>query len=169
METVIDALKAMGKASSHEVASRLGITRDEAVNGLWELKRRGQAVNHGPMWWLAEKAKNAVERPQSDSCAEVVQCDDCVQGKVIESDRNRFLSTENVLQSKESTDMVQSIPSFTEKRPDHVIFPSLHVANRELRRAKGQVQKWERVCAALRELNKPGSRRLLAQLSQQGE
>ncbi|ENB6301530.1 DUF1627 domain-containing protein, partial [Escherichia coli] len=24
----------------------------------------------------------------------------------------------------------------------------------ELRRAKGQVQKWERVCAALRELNK---------------
>ncbi|EFL5697330.1 TPA: DUF1627 domain-containing protein, partial [Escherichia coli] len=25
---------------------------------------------------------------------------------------------------------------------------------RELRRAKGQVQKWERICAALRELNK---------------
>ncbi|EGJ8855585.1 DUF1627 domain-containing protein, partial [Salmonella enterica] len=39
----------------------------------------------------------------------------------------------------------------------------------ELRRAKSHVQKWERVCAALRELNKPGSRRLLAQLSQQGE
>jgi len=28
------------------------------------------------------------------------------------------------------------------------------MANRELRRAKNQVQKWERVCAALRELNK---------------
>ncbi|EOJ4136884.1 DUF1627 domain-containing protein, partial [Escherichia coli] len=26
--------------------------------------------------------------------------------------------------------------------------------NRELRRAKGQVQKWERLCAALREINK---------------
>ncbi|EFF7148143.1 DUF1627 domain-containing protein, partial [Escherichia coli] len=37
---------------------------------------------------------------------------------------------------------------------DGLILPSLHVANRELRRAKGQVQKWERVCAALRELNK---------------
>ncbi|EFJ9916830.1 DUF1627 domain-containing protein, partial [Escherichia coli] len=45
-------------------------------------------------------------------------------------------------------------PSFTRKHPDGLILPSLHVANRELRRAKGQVQKWERVCAALRELNK---------------
>ncbi|HBV0311402.1 TPA: DUF1627 domain-containing protein, partial [Escherichia coli] len=34
------------------------------------------------------------------------------------------------------------------------ILPSLHLANRELRRAKNHVQKWERVCAALRELNK---------------
>ncbi|WP_311215627.1 DUF1627 domain-containing protein [Escherichia coli] len=30
----------------------------------------------------------------------------------------------------------------------------VHLANRELRRAKNRVQKWERVCAALRELNK---------------
>ncbi len=49
---------------------------------------------------------------------------------------------------------MQSQPSFTRKHPDGLILPSLHVANRELRRAKGQVQKWERVCAALRELNK---------------
>ncbi|OJP84033.1 DNA-binding protein [Escherichia coli] len=34
------------------------------------------------------------------------------------------------------------------------IVQSLHMANRELRRAKNHVQKWERVCAALRELNK---------------
>ncbi|EOX8034327.1 DUF1627 domain-containing protein, partial [Escherichia coli] len=34
-----------------------------------------------------------------------------------------------------------------------LILPSLHVANRELRRAKSDVQKWERICAALRELN----------------
>ncbi|EIY5816458.1 DUF1627 domain-containing protein, partial [Escherichia coli] len=40
------------------------------------------------------------------------------------------------------------------KHPDGLILPSLHVANRELRRAKGQVQKWERLCAALREINK---------------
>ncbi|EFG3414410.1 DUF1627 domain-containing protein, partial [Escherichia coli] len=49
---------------------------------------------------------------------------------------------------------VQSQPLFTRKHPDGLILPSLHVANRELRRAKGQVQKWERLCAALREINK---------------
>ena len=46
------------------------------------------------------------------------------------------------------------LPSFTETRADDLILPSLHLANRELRRAKNHVQKWERVCAALRELNK---------------
>ncbi|MBB8976311.1 DUF1627 domain-containing protein, partial [Escherichia coli] len=51
-------------------------------------------------------------------------------------------------------DIVQSLPSFTETRSDDLILPSLHMANRELRRAKSHVQKWERVCAALRELNK---------------
>ncbi|EKJ19136.1 hypothetical protein OkiPb00429_47940 [Escherichia coli] len=51
-------------------------------------------------------------------------------------------------------DIVQSLPSFTATREDDLILPSLHMANRELRRAKNHVQKWERVCAALRELNK---------------
>ncbi|ERC69909.1 hypothetical protein EC08BKT55439_1089 [Escherichia coli 08BKT055439] len=49
---------------------------------------------------------------------------------------------------------MQSLPSFTATREDDLILPSLHMANRELRRAKNHVQKWERVCAALRELNK---------------
>ncbi|HHC4956058.1 TPA: DUF1627 domain-containing protein, partial [Escherichia albertii] len=51
-------------------------------------------------------------------------------------------------------DIVQSLPSFTKTRADDLTLPSLHLANRELRRAKNRVQKWERVCAALRELNK---------------
>ena len=55
METVFDALKAMGKASSQEVAARLGMTRDEAINELWKLKRRGWADNKGPMWWLTNE------------------------------------------------------------------------------------------------------------------
>ncbi|EFO2900236.1 hypothetical protein CJC78_28215 [Escherichia coli] len=107
METVFDALKAMGKASSQEVAARLGMTRDEAINELWKLKRRGWADNKGPMWWLTNE----------------------------KSDEN------------------------------DLILPSLHMANRELRRAKSHVQKWERVCAALRELNK--YRDIVAQLCQE--
>ena len=35
METVFDALKAMGKATSIELAARLDISREEVLNELW--------------------------------------------------------------------------------------------------------------------------------------
>ena len=41
METVFDALKAMGKATSVELAARLDISREEVLNELWELKKAG--------------------------------------------------------------------------------------------------------------------------------
>ncbi|EFA1396427.1 DUF1627 domain-containing protein, partial [Escherichia coli] len=63
-------------------------------------------------------------------------------------------TTQEEIKTESVAVTVQSQPSFTRKHQDGLILPSLHVANRELRRAKGQVQKWERVCAALRELNK---------------
>ncbi|EMY3403132.1 DUF1627 domain-containing protein, partial [Escherichia coli] len=50
-------------------------------------------------------------------------------------------ATQEDIKTETVADIVQSLPS-------------LHMANRELRRAKSHVQKWERVCAALRELNK---------------
>uniref|UniRef100_UPI000E1C85FA DUF1627 domain-containing protein n=1 Tax=Escherichia coli TaxID=562 RepID=UPI000E1C85FA len=66
----------------------------------------------------------------------------------------REAATQEEIKTETVAVTVQSQPLFTRKHPDGLILPSLHVANRELRRAKGQVQKWERVCAALRELNK---------------
>nr|ELU0703554.1 DNA-binding protein [Escherichia coli] len=39
METVLHALKAMGKANSVELAARLDISREEVLNELWELKK----------------------------------------------------------------------------------------------------------------------------------
>ncbi|MCV5403620.1 DUF1627 domain-containing protein, partial [Escherichia coli] len=63
-------------------------------------------------------------------------------------------ATQEDIKTETVADIVQSLPSFTETRADDLILPSLHMANRELRRAKSHVQKWERVCAALRELNK---------------
>ncbi|EIY3852496.1 DUF1627 domain-containing protein, partial [Escherichia coli] len=66
----------------------------------------------------------------------------------------REAETQEEIKTESVAVTVQSQPLFTRKHPDGLILPSLHVANRELRRAKGQVQKWERVCAALRELNK---------------
>ena len=63
-------------------------------------------------------------------------------------------ATQEEIKTETVADIVQSLPSFTETRADDLVLPSLHMANRELRRAKNHLQKWERVCAALRELNK---------------
>ncbi|MBN5322980.1 DUF1627 domain-containing protein [Serratia marcescens] len=50
METIIDALNAMGKASSIEIAARLGLDRQEIIDQLWELKRAGEVVQVGQQW-----------------------------------------------------------------------------------------------------------------------
>ncbi|CAD5624969.1 transcription regulatory protein [Escherichia coli] len=218
METVFDALKALKKASSHEIAARLEISRDDAVAELWKLKRRGEADNKGSMWWptseasesvpktTAEMLINAIEQhgPQSAdelalmfgitsrransslamaiSKGRLIRVNQggkyryCIPGdnlpaepkaaSVTETDGKAFLqpagvalpvreaATQEDIKTETVADIVQSLPSFTETQADNLILPSLHIANRELRRAKSHVQKWERVCAALRELNK---------------
>ncbi|HBC2931865.1 TPA: DUF1627 domain-containing protein [Escherichia coli O146] len=222
METVFDALKALKKASSQVVASRLGISREDAVNELWKLKRRGEADNRGSMWWLIQAGESEPVSPVPKVTAQMLikaieqhgpqTADDmamsfsttsrkvvstlayalnkgrlirvnqggkfryCIPGadlpaelEVTSAEKNdgkafpqpagvalpvREAATQEDIKTETVADIVQSLPSFTETRADDLVLPSLHVANRELRRAKGQVQKWERVCAALRELNK---------------
>ncbi|EOZ0610165.1 DUF1627 domain-containing protein [Escherichia coli] len=220
METVFDALKAMGKASSQEVAARLGMTRDEAINELWKLKRRGWADNKGPMWWLTneksdendsvtqapkvtaqmliefigqEGAKTCEElagkfgvstRKVASTLAVVTAAGRlarvnqngkfryCMPGdnlpaepkaaSVAETDGKAFPQPacvalpvqEAATQEDIKTETVADIVQPLEKRVDNLVLPSLRQANRELRRAKNHVQRWERVCAALRELNK---------------
>ncbi|MFV2513080.1 DUF1627 domain-containing protein [Escherichia coli] len=218
METVFDALKALKRASSQEVSARLGISREDAVNELWKLKRRGEADNKGAMWWLtieatemvtkttAEMLINSIEQHGPQSADELALMFGITsrranstlamaisKGRLIRVNQNgkfryclsgdnlpaepkaasvtetagkafpqtagvalpvREAETQEEIKTESVAVTVQSQPSFTRKHPDSLILPSLHVANRELRRAKGQVQKWERVCAALRELNK---------------
>ncbi|EPZ6624523.1 DUF1627 domain-containing protein [Escherichia coli] len=222
MESVIDALKALKRASSQVVASRLGISREDAVNELWKLKRRGEADNKGSMWWLTQAGEREPVSPVPKVTAQMLteaieqhgpQTADelalmfgitsrransslamaiskgrlirvnqggkfryCIPGadlpaepeaaSVAETDGKAFpqpagvalpvreAETQEEIKTESVAVTVQSQPSFTRKHPDGLILPSLHVANRELRRAKGQVQKWERICAALRELNK---------------
>ncbi|WNK02313.1 DUF1627 domain-containing protein [Escherichia coli] len=222
METVFDALKAMGKASSQEVAARLGMTRDEAINELWKLKRRGEADNNGPMWWLTQNDENApveqapkvtaqmlidaieqhgprtaeelasmfriTSRRANSSLATAISKGRlirvnqdgkyryCMPGDnlpaepkaapVAETDGKAFpqpagvtlpvqeAAAQEKIKAETVTDVARSLPSRTEKQADDLVLPSLRMANRELRRAKSHVQKWERVCAALRELNR---------------
>ncbi|EKR0917852.1 DUF1627 domain-containing protein [Escherichia coli] len=231
METVFDALKAMGKASSQEVAARLGMTRDEAINELWKLKRRGWADNKGPMWWLtnekSDENDSVTQAPKvtaqmliefigqegAKTCEELAgkfgvstrkvastlavvtatgrlarvnqngKFRYCIPGdnlpaepkaaSVAETDGKAFpqpagvalpvqeVATQEDIKTETVADIVQPL----EKRVDNLVLPSLRQANRELRRAKNHVQKWERVCAALRELNK--YRDIVAQLCQE--
>ncbi|EPZ8839379.1 DUF1627 domain-containing protein [Escherichia coli] len=237
METVLHALKTMGKANSVELAARLDISREEVLNELWELKKNGVVDKTGHTWFLAVEGESGVTEGQAlqpeapdvvteevapkvsaDMMIEFIAqdgaktCEElagkfgvstrkvastlavvtatgrlarvnqngkfryCIPGadlpaepeaaSVAETDGKAFpqpacvalpvreAETQEEIKTESVAVTVQSQPSFTRKHPDGLILPSLHVANRELRRAKGQVQKWERVCAALRELNK---------------
>ncbi|WP_215260338.1 DUF1627 domain-containing protein [Escherichia coli] len=222
METVFDALKALKRASSQVVAARLGISREDAVNELWKLKRRGEADNKGAMWWLIQAGESEPVSPVPKVTAQMLteaieqhgpQTADelalmfgitsrransslamaiskgrlirvnqggkfryCIPGAdlpaepkavpVTENDGKAFpqpagvalpvqeSATQEDIKTETVADIVQSLPSFTETQADELIFLSLCRANLALRRAKSDVQKWERVCAALRELNK---------------
>ncbi|EGK9421438.1 DUF1627 domain-containing protein [Escherichia coli] len=237
METVLHALKAMGKANSVELAARLDISREEVINELWELKKNSVVDKTGHTWFLAGEGESGVteERPVKSEAQDMLTreveqkvtadmmiefigqdgaktCEElagkfgvstrkvasalavvtatgrlarvnqngkfryCMPGDNLPAEPKAALVTESdgkafpqpagaalpvreaATQEENKTETVavtvQSQPLFTRKHPDGLILPSLHVANRELRRAKGQVQKWERVCAALRELNK---------------
>ncbi|HGC4537797.1 TPA: DUF1627 domain-containing protein [Escherichia coli] len=244
METVSDALKALKKASSHVVEARLGISREEAVNELWELKRKGVVDKTGHTWFLAGEGESRVteERPvkseaQDMLTGEVEQkvtadmmiefigqdgaktCEElagkfgvstrkvastlavvtatgrlarvnqngkfryCMPGDnlpaepkaalVTESDGKAFPQPAGVAlpgqeaatQEDIKTETVADIVQPLEKRVDNLVLPSLRQANRELRRAKSDIRKWERVCVALRELNK--YRDIVAQLCQE--
>ncbi|EOP6549413.1 DUF1627 domain-containing protein [Escherichia coli] len=237
METVLHALKAMGKANSVELAARLDISREEVLNELWELKKNSVVDKTGHTRFLAGEGESGVteERPVKSEAQDMLTreveqkvtadmmiefigqdgaktCEElagkfgvstrkvasalavvtatgrlarvnqngkfryCMPGDNLPAEPKAALVTESdgkafpqpagaalpvreaATQEENKTETVavtvQSQPLFTRKHPDGLILPSLHVANRELRRAKGQVQKWERVCAALRELNK---------------
>ena len=237
METVFDAQKAMGKATSIELAARLDISREEVLNELWELKKNGVVDKTGHTWFLAVEGESRVteERPVKSETQDMLTeevapkvsanmmiefiaqegaktCEEiagkfgvstskvastlavvtatgrlarvnqngkfryCMPGdnlpaepkaaSVAETDGKAFpqpagvalpvqeAATQEDIKTETVADIVQSLPSFTETQADDLVLPSLHMANRELRRAKNHVQKWERVCAALRELNK---------------
>lgn len=241
METVFDALKAMGKATSVELAARLDISREEVLNELWELKKAGFVDKSVYTWRVAGEGESGVAEEQSaqsevqdvltreverkvtaDMMIEFIGQEGaktreelagkfgvstrkvastlavvtatgrlarvnqngkfryCMPGgnlpaepkaaSVAETDGKAFPQPacvalpvqEAATQEDIKTETVADIVQPLEKRVDNLVLPSLRQANRELRRAKNHVQKWERVCAALRELNK--HRDIIAQL-----
>ncbi len=244
METVFDALKAMGKATSVELAARLDISREEVLNELWELKKAGFVDKSVYTWRVAGEGESRVaeEQPAQSEVQDVLTreverkvtadmmiefigqegaktCEElagkfgvstrkvastlavvtatgrlarvnqngkfryCMPGDnlpaepkaalVTESDGKAFPQPAGVAlpgqeaatQEDIKTETVADIVQPLEKRVDNLVLPSLRQANRELRRAKSDIRKWERVCVALRELNK--YRDIVAQLCQE--
>ncbi len=247
METVFDALKAMGKATSVELAARLDISREEVLNELWELKKAGFVDKSVYTWRVADnnaqqEQPEQAEPPEETTTATVAKIPECdltatieqrgpltadelatlfgttsrkvastlamaiSKGRLIRVNQNgkfRYcipgdnLPVEPKVESVAETngkafpqpagvalpvqeaaaqediktetvaDIVQSQSSVTEKRVDNLVLPLLRQANRELRRVKSDIRKWERVCAALRELNK--HRDILRKIAATGE
>ncbi|RAX33058.1 UNVERIFIED_CONTAM: hypothetical protein DQE83_22135 [Escherichia coli] len=66
MENIVDALKAMGKATSVELAARLQISREEVLNELWELRRGGVVDQKLQVWMLAS---DGAQQEQKTSAA----------------------------------------------------------------------------------------------------
>lgn len=230
METVFDALKAMGKATSVELAARLDISREEVLNELWELKKAGFVDKSVYTWRVADnnvqqEQPAPEEQPEETTTATVAKISECdltatieqrgpqtadelatlfgttsrkvastlamaiSKGRLIrvnqngkfrycmpggnlpaepkaasvaETDGKAFPQPacvalpvqEAATQEDIKTETVAEIVQPLEKRVDNLVLPSLRQASRELRRAKSDIRKWERVCAALRELNK---------------
>ncbi|ENS2537814.1 DUF1627 domain-containing protein, partial [Escherichia coli] len=82
METVFDALKAMGKATSIELAARLDISREEVLNELWELKKAGFVDKTAYTWRVAEnnvqqEQSAQAELPEETTTATVAKISEC--------------------------------------------------------------------------------------------
>ncbi|MFZ4218699.1 DUF1627 domain-containing protein [Enterobacter ludwigii] len=70
METVLSALKAMGKATAIEIAARTGMDREQVVRDLWELKLSGVAERVGGAWKLLDDDGQADEPEEPSATAE---------------------------------------------------------------------------------------------------
>ncbi|EES5732444.1 DUF1627 domain-containing protein, partial [Escherichia coli] len=153
-QMLTEAIEQHGPQTADELALMFGITSRRANSSL------AMAISKGRLIRVNQDGKfryciPGADLPAEPEAASVVETD----GKAFPQPTGvalpvREAETQEEIKTESVAVTVQSQPLFTRKHPDGLILPSLHVANRELRRAKGQVQKWERVCAALRELNK---------------
>lgn len=141
VETVLDALMALGKASAVELSARTGRDKNQVIRELWELKEQGLVGQNSRAWWvmdvdvsgLSESEATPEEKLQKSSVTEV-------------------------------TEVVQSIPSFTKKRPDadadDLIIPAPRFISAEIRRTKAKLKRLHTLREISRKAHSPGNRKL---------
>ncbi|EPI4887369.1 DUF1627 domain-containing protein [Escherichia coli] len=143
-----------GPQTADELATLFGTTSRKVASTLAMAISKGRLirVNQNGKIRYCIPGDNLPAEPKVESVAET-------DGKAFPQPAGVALpvqkdATQEDIKTETVADIVQPLPSFTETQADELIFPSLRRANLALRRAKSDVQKWERVCAALRELNK---------------
>ncbi|HIB7813957.1 TPA: DUF1627 domain-containing protein, partial [Escherichia coli] len=153
-DMMIEFIAQEGAKTCEEIAGKFGVTTRKVASTLAVVTATGRLarVNQNGKFRYCMPGDNLPAEPKAASVAET-------DGKAFPQPAGVALpvqeaATQEDIKTETVADIVQSLPSFTETRADDLVLPSLHMANRELRRAKNHVQKWERVCAALRELNK---------------
>ncbi|MEB5958367.1 hypothetical protein MXE97_27525, partial [Escherichia coli] len=111
METVFDALKAMGKATSIELAARLDISREEVLNELWELKKAGCVDKSAYTWRVADnnvqqEQPAQVELPEETTTATVAKISECDLTATIEQ-RGPQTADELEIKSKRINELIK--------------------------------------------------------------
>ncbi|MGK0735910.1 DUF1627 domain-containing protein [Yokenella regensburgei] len=162
METVLSALKAMGKASAIEIASRTGIDREQVISDLWELKRSGVSDRVGGAWMLLvdgipagesseqeEPSMKPIALPSAKIGEPVITAalrDYGPQTALIEGAGTTM--ADKVTEPEAKMDMptfLSTIPKFTASGTDSLIIPTPRGIALELRRARRRVQQLEKL------------------------
>ncbi len=153
-DMMIEFIGQEGAKTCEELAGKFGVSTRKVASTLAVVTATGRLarVNQNGKFRYCIPGDNLPADPKAASVAET-------DGKAFPQPASVALpvqkdATQEDIKTETAADIAQSLPSFTETRADDLVLPSLQMANRELRRAKNHVQKWERVCAALRELNK---------------
>ncbi|HIA7292940.1 TPA: DUF1627 domain-containing protein, partial [Escherichia coli] len=149
-QMLIEFIGQEGAKTCEELAGKFGVSTRKVASTLAVVTATGRLarVNQNGKFRYCMPGDNLPAEPKAASVAETdgkaFPQPACVALPVQEAATQEDIKTETV------ADIVQPL----EKRVDNLVLPSLRQANRELRRAKSDIRKWERVCAALRELNK---------------
>ncbi|EAQ9999310.1 hypothetical protein EAP59_26865 [Salmonella enterica] len=143
-ETVLDALMALGKASAVELSARTGRDKNQVIRELWELKEQGLVGQNSRAWWVMDVDASGLS--ESEATPE------------------EKLQKSSVTEVTAVTEVVQSIPSFTKKRPDadagDLIIPAPRFISAEIRRTKAKLKRLHTLREISRKAHSPGNRKL---------
>lgn len=148
VETVLDALMALKKASAVELSARTGRDKNQVIRELWELKEQGLVGQNSRVWWVMDVDASGLSESQSEAKA----------------DPEEKSQKSPVMEVTEVTEVVQSIPSFTKKRPDadadDLIIPAPRFISAEIRRTKAKLKRLHTLREISRKAHSPGNRKL---------